>query len=96
MSEFFDINVVLVMGMTDIDDKIIKRSNESGQDWQSLTQHYEDEFFSDMDSLNVLRPFITCKVSKYIPEIIAFIKKIEEQNGAYLGKDGNVNIISNL
>ncbi|XP_001601176.1 probable cysteine--tRNA ligase, mitochondrial [Nasonia vitripennis] len=90
LSEFFDINVVLVMGLTDIDDKIIKRANESGQSWQSITQKYEKEFISDMDSLNVLKPFATCKVTNYIPQIVEFVEKIVNKNGAYVGKDGSV------
>ncbi|XP_014212400.2 probable cysteine--tRNA ligase, mitochondrial [Copidosoma floridanum] len=90
LTEFFDMNVVLVMGMTDIDDKIIMRSNETGMDWMKLTHNYEKEFFSDMDSLNVLRPYKTCRVTDYIPDIIAFVKKIVDKNGAYVGKDGSV------
>lgn len=77
------------MGLTDIDDKIIKRANESGQSWQSITQGYEKEFISDMDSLNVLKPFATCKVTDYIPQIVDFVDKIVNKSGAYVGKDGN-------
>ncbi|KAJ8673464.1 hypothetical protein QAD02_004726 [Eretmocerus hayati] len=90
LNEFFDIDTVLVMGLTDMDDKIINRSNVSGKSWQSLVSHYEDEFFSDMDSLSVQRPFMTCKVTAHIPEIIAFIEKIERHNKAYVGTDGSV------
>jgi cysteinyl-tRNA synthetase len=92
LSEFFNYNVVSVMGMTDVDDKIIIKSNELGESCQSITNHFENEFFRDMDSLNVLRPLITCKVTNYIPEIIAFIKLIIDKNGAYVGRDGNDNI----
>lgn len=88
LSEFFDINVVLVMGMTDIDDKIIVKSNVTNQSWQSLTKHYEDEFFRDMDLLNVSKPVMTCKVTEYIPQIISFVQKIVDNGGAYVGKDG--------
>lgn len=92
LSEFFDINVVLVMGLTDIDDKIIKRANESGQSWQSITERYEKEFISDMDSLNVLKPIATCKVTNYIPQIVEFVEKIVNKNGAYVGKDGDFSV----
>lgn len=77
------------MGLTDIDDKIIKKANDSGQNWKSLTKHYEQEFFSDMKSLNVLRPFITCRVTDYIPQIIAFVEKIIAKDSGYVAKDGN-------
>lgn len=89
LTEFFDVNVVMIMGLTDIDDKIIKRANDSGQNWKSLTKHYEHEFFSDMESLNVLKPSSTCKVTDYIPQIIAFIQKIVGRDAGYVAKDGN-------
>ncbi|XP_011502686.1 PREDICTED: probable cysteine--tRNA ligase, mitochondrial [Ceratosolen solmsi marchali] len=90
LSEVFNYNVVYVMGMTDIDDKIINKSNECGESCQSITHRYENEFFADMDSLNVLRPLVTCKVTNYISEIVAFIEQIFSKNGAYVGKDGSV------
>lgn len=34
--------------LADIDDKIIKRAAETGEDWQSLTQRFIDEFHTDM------------------------------------------------
>ncbi|XP_017756900.1 PREDICTED: cysteine--tRNA ligase, cytoplasmic [Eufriesea mexicana] len=48
-----------------------------------LAQHWEVEFHKDMNSLNVLRPNVLTRVSEYIPEIIAFIKKIIENGIAY-------------
>lgn len=76
------------MGLTDIDDKIIKRSNTSGQDWKKLTRHYEDEFFQDMNSLNVSKPLMFCRVSDYIPQIIEFVNNIVSQNNAYVATNG--------
>ena len=78
------------MGMTDIDDKIIQRSKLYKENWLSLTNHYEAEFFSDMDSLNVQRPLITCKVSNYVPQIISFVKNIVDKGGAYVAEDGKL------
>ncbi|CAK9804730.1 Cysteine--tRNA ligase, cytoplasmic [Anthophora plagiata] len=48
-----------------------------------LSQHWEVEFYKDMDSLNVLKPNVLTRVSEYVPEIIAFIQKIIENNLAY-------------
>ena len=53
LSEFFNIDVIQVMGITDIDDKIIKRSQESSIPFTQLTKGYQEEFFQDMNSLNV-------------------------------------------
>ncbi|XP_003703304.2 cysteine--tRNA ligase, cytoplasmic [Megachile rotundata] len=48
-----------------------------------LSQNWETEFHKDMDSLNVLKPNVLTRVSEYIPEIIAFVKKIIENGVAY-------------
>ena len=53
LSEFFNIDVIQVMGITDIDDKIIKRSQESNIPFTQLANAYQEEFFQDMNSLNV-------------------------------------------
>ncbi|CAL7945177.1 unnamed protein product [Xylocopa violacea] len=51
--------------------------------FSKLSQHWEGEFHKDMDDLNVLRPNVLTRVSEYIPEIVAFIKKIIENGLAY-------------
>ncbi|XP_076767144.1 cysteine--tRNA ligase, cytoplasmic [Xylocopa sonorina] len=51
--------------------------------FSKLSQHWEREFHKDMDALNVLRPNVLTRVSEYIPEIVAFIKKIIENGLAY-------------
>lgn len=76
------------MGITDIDDKIIKRSIQSNRDWKELTRFYEKEFFSDMAALNVIRPYSYCRVSDYVPQIIEFIEEILNAGGAYVAKEG--------
>ena len=42
-----------VMGMTDIDDKIIARALERGAGVRELARHYEADFMRDMDRLGV-------------------------------------------
>ena len=76
------------MGLTDIDDKIIKRSIESNQPFQNLTKFYEEEFFRDMKSLNVKKPYMSCRVTDHIPQIIEFVDNIVKKNAAYVTQDG--------
>ena len=71
------------MNITDIDDKIIRKANESGQTFLDIARLYETEFFEDMKSLNVELPDVITRVSEFVPEIIDFIKKIEEKEYAY-------------
>lgn len=78
----------MAMCITDIDDKIIKQSNKTGQNFKDLTQHYETEFVEDMKLLNVVKPHLQCRVTDYIPQIIQFVKNIVDKGNGYIAKDG--------
>ncbi|XP_043492051.1 probable cysteine--tRNA ligase, mitochondrial [Polistes fuscatus] len=90
LSEYFNIHTIMIMGITDIDDKIIKRAAEKGIDFRELSKFYENEFFNDMEILNVTMPYLNCRVTEYIPQIMEFITNILDKNGAYIAKDGSV------
>lgn len=90
LSDYFNIDVLLIMGITDIDDKIIRRSIESGKDFEALSRHFETEFFADMNKLNIREPYLRCRVTNYIPQIIQFIKRLIAKDDGYVTKDGSV------
>ncbi|XP_077339014.1 putative cysteine--tRNA ligase, mitochondrial [Lithobates pipiens] len=90
MTQFFGINVVMVMVITDVDDKIIKRSKELNMSPVSLARAYEQEFKQDMMALKVLPPTIYMRVTEHIPEIISFVQKIISNGHAYATLQGNV------
>lgn len=90
LSEYFNIHTLVIMGITDIDDKIIKRSIEEKKDFMELSRFYENEFFDEMKKLNVRAPYLSCRVTEYIPEIIQFISNIVDKDGAYVTDDGSV------
>lgn len=89
MTTYFGYDVNLCMNITDIDDKIIKRSNEQKVDFALFAKQQEDSFFKDMEALNVSYPNYITRVSEYVPEIIKFIEKII-QNGYAYEQNGSV------
>ncbi|NWZ44023.1 SYCM protein, partial [Brachypodius atriceps] len=90
MTRFFGIEVLMVMGITDIDDKIIKRANEMNISPVALARIYEEDFKQDMAALKVLPPTVYMRVTDNIPQIISFIKKIISSGQAYATSQGNV------
>lgn len=92
MVDYFNVRMNYAMGITDIDDKIIKKGRESGlhtwDEMQAMVRTLEDDFFRDMDSLNVLRPDTVLRVTEHIPEIIAYIARLIELKSAYVTADG--------
>ncbi|SBT50655.1 cysteine--tRNA ligase, putative (CysRS) [Plasmodium ovale wallikeri] len=87
---YFNYDVFMVINITDIDDKIIKRSEEEKISFNELARKWEYEFWDDMKSLNVLLPTAITRVSEYIDEIIEYIKKIIENKYAYVSEEGSV------
>ncbi len=82
-------DVKYVMNLTDVDDKIIKRANELGEDPQKYAEKYIDEFFKDIDGLKIKRADAYPRATQHISDMIELIKKLEEKGTAY-NVDGDV------
>ncbi|XP_020213993.1 cysteine--tRNA ligase, chloroplastic/mitochondrial isoform X2 [Cajanus cajan] len=76
--------VCYVRNFTDVDDKIIARATELGEDPISLSRRYCEEFCQDMATLNCLPPTVEPKVSEHMPQIIDMIEKILNNGYAYV------------
>ncbi|KAK9058828.1 hypothetical protein SSX86_023671 [Deinandra increscens subsp. villosa] len=78
-----------VRNFTDVDDKIIKRANELGEDPLSLSSRFCEEFMTDMADLQCLPPNEQPRVSDHMDQIRDMIQKIIDNNCAY-AVDGDV------
>jgi cysteinyl-tRNA synthetase len=81
--------VTYVRNFTDVDDKIIKRSNEAGVGVTELTDRFIGEFRRDMELLGVAAADVEPRVTDHMQEIIAMIARIIERGHAYAA-DGDV------
>ncbi len=81
-------NVKLAKNYTDIDDKLIKKMNESGKSLAEISEQYIKSYEADMNALNVIKPDISPRATEYVPQMIAFIEKLLELNFAYKLSDG--------
>lgn len=76
-------DVHYVRNFTDVDDKIIARANDLGEDPISLSKRYCEEFLHDMVYLHCLPPSVEPRVSDHMPQIIDMIERILENGYAY-------------
>jgi cysteinyl-tRNA synthetase len=79
-----------VRNFTDVDDKIIKRAGESGEDPVAMAARFARAYDEDMDALGNLRPDVAPKVSEHVPQIVAMIAKLVEKGSAYAPGNGDV------
>ncbi len=85
-----DYQVTYVRNFTDIDDKIIARAREVGQEPTKLAERFIREFQVDMDALGVDKADVEPKVSEHVQQIIALIEKLIANGHAYATPSGNV------
>ncbi|XP_057961080.1 cysteine--tRNA ligase 2, cytoplasmic-like isoform X2 [Malania oleifera] len=78
-----------VRNFTDVDDKIIRRANELGEDPLSLSSRFCQEFLNDMDDLQCLPPIHQPRVSEHMDQIRDMISQIINNDCAY-AVDGDV------
>ena len=76
-------DVTFVRNYTDVDDKIIRRANERGEDPAALAERYIASFVEDVEELGLLRPTHEPRVTQSMPEIIAMIEKLVASGHAY-------------
>lgn len=88
--EFRGYAVRHVMNYTDVDDKIIIRANENGEDPIKLAERYINQYMDHIDSLNILPATVYPRATQVIGEMIDFIQSLIDKGYAYAAEDGSV------
>lgn len=76
-------DVKYVVNVTNVDDKIIKRANEAGEEPLKLADRFEKIFFEDMQALGIEKADVYPRVTEHMPEIVALVRKLIENGCAY-------------
>ncbi len=94
-----DYQLTHVMNITDVghlsddgdegEDKMVKRSKESGKSVYDIAAMYTKAFFEDTASLNIITPDITPRATQHIEQMINLISRLEENGHTYIS-GGNV------
>ncbi len=73
---------------TDIDDKILKKMNESSKDMNEITEFYIASYERDMKALNVLEPDFKPRATHYIKAMLDLIDRLNDKGFVYILEDG--------
>lgn len=98
--QYRGLRVTVVRNVTDIDDKILAKSEASfapdfspepgevaGEEWWALAYRYEQEFLKAYDALGVSRPTYEPRATGHIPEMHALIQELIDRGHAYPALD---------
>lgn len=95
-----------VMNITDVghltsdadegEDKMEQSASKLGKTVWEIAQFYTDNFFADLEKLNILTPTTVCKATDNIQEMIDFARKLDEKGFTYVLDDGLYFDISKL
>lgn len=78
-----------VQNFTDVDDRLINASIETGKSVPEIAEQYIEAYFEDMDALGVKRATVHPRATENIQEMIVFIQSLIEKGYAY-EKEGDV------
>ncbi|GMQ89534.1 MAG: cysteine--tRNA ligase [Gammaproteobacteria bacterium] len=83
-------DVTYVRNITDIDDKIIARAQENGENIADLTERFITAMHEDAEALGVLRPDFEPRATESMEHILGMIGRLIDNGYAYQGENGDV------
>lgn len=86
--KFQGYEVFYLQNITNIDDKILKRAEESETSWKELSEKFEKLYMEDMEKLNNISVTKFARATDYIDQIVSQVKTLMEKGFAYKLDDG--------
>ena len=81
--EFKGYKVTQVTNITDVDDRTIRQSKETGVTLNEYTRKYEEAYLVDLEALNIERAEHYPRATEHIDEMVALVKKLIRRGFAY-------------
>lgn len=82
--------VNFIRNFTDIDDKIIKKMQESNKSLKDITEYYMQRYNEDMDAIGISHPTLTPKATENLEAMIEMINTLLTKNIAYKISNGDI------
>jgi cysteinyl-tRNA synthetase len=82
--------VTYVRNITDIDDKILQRAAENGEDWRRYAQRFTTAMHEDCVTLGLQEPDLEPRATDFIAPIIAMTQTLIDKGFAYVAGNGDV------
>ncbi|MDR9857475.1 cysteine--tRNA ligase [Paenibacillus sp. VCA1] len=78
-----------VVNFTDVDDKLIRKAEQTGRTVPEVADTFIKAYYEDLEGLGIERATVNPRVTENMDNIIAFIRELEEKGFAY-EKGGDV------
>ncbi|MEV3092475.1 cysteine--tRNA ligase [Paenibacillus larvae] len=76
-------DVTYVVNFTDVDDKLIRKAEETGEPVKELADRFIEAYLEDMEALGIRKADINPRVTENMDEIISFIRSLVDKGYAY-------------
>lgn len=83
------LKVTIVANVTDIDDKILAKAEETGEPWFAVAYRNERALHAAYEVLNCRPPTYEPRATGHVPEMIEMIATLIERGHAYPASDGS-------
>ena len=89
MTRGHGLEVTLIRNVTDIDDKILAKSVESGEQWYAVSYRNEMETADALTALGVRPPTYEPRATGHVPEMVTLMETLVDKGHAYAAADGS-------